>query len=119
MNDDEVAGFLHRGPWALRRAGIAAGENPDEARRIARLQTKEHFPTAGRHRVNTLLGDGRRRHGREFPRGSGPVTPENGPPFYWVWDVAIDEAERGRVYGRAAMALAEEAARAQGPASWA
>lgn len=33
---------------------------------------------------------------------------------FWVWDVRMDESERGKGYGRATMLLAEDAARAAG-----
>jgi ribosomal protein S18 acetylase RimI-like enzyme len=36
------------------------------------------------------------------------------PGRWWVWDVAIEAAFRGRGYGRAAMELAEQLARAHG-----
>ena len=43
----------------------------------------------------------------------GPHAPEQ-PEAYWVWNVEIDEAHRGRGFGRAAMVLAEHEARAHG-----
>lgn len=36
------------------------------------------------------------------------------PKRWWVWDIVIDEAQRGRGYGRQAMLLAEQLARAAG-----
>ncbi len=38
----------------------------------------------------------------------------DGRTVLFIWDVEIDEAHRGRGFGRAAMLLAEEAARARG-----
>jgi GNAT superfamily N-acetyltransferase len=43
----------------------------------------------------------------------GPHGPDRADAF-WVWDVEIDAPHRGRGLGRAAMLLAEEAARAHG-----
>lgn len=42
------------------------------------------------------------------------VRPEWGRPCLWLYDIKIDEEQRGRGLGRAAMALLEEEARARG-----
>jgi ribosomal protein S18 acetylase RimI-like enzyme len=113
MNDDEVATFVAGAMSGYIEQRIASGENPDEARRIAGLQTKEHFPD-GRPAPGQLLY--RVLDDEASAVGSlwiGPRTPENAEA-YWVWDVEIDEAARGNGFGRAAMVLAEEAARAEG-----
>ncbi|MFI6850340.1 GNAT family N-acetyltransferase [Kitasatospora sp. NPDC050467] len=43
----------------------------------------------------------------------GPGTSDDAGAW-WVWDIAIDADERGRGFGRMAMVLGEEYARAQG-----
>jgi ribosomal protein S18 acetylase RimI-like enzyme len=113
MNEDEVAAFVAGAESGYIDQRIASGENPDEARRIAGLQTKESFPD-GRPAPGQLLF--RVLDDEAAAVGSlwiGPRTPQN-PAAYWVWDVEIEEAERGKGFGRAAMVLAEEAARARG-----
>jgi ribosomal protein S18 acetylase RimI-like enzyme len=113
MTDDEAFGFVTGilGPYI--EARITAGDHPDDARRIAQEQTDALFPgglPAPGQRIYWVVDD----HGSTV--GSlwiGPRTPTR-PEFYWVWDVVIDEAHRGQGLGRAAMALAEEAARAEG-----
>jgi ribosomal protein S18 acetylase RimI-like enzyme len=39
------------------------------------------------------------------------------PQRWWVWDVAVDQGQRGRGYGRRAMLLAEKLARQAGAAT--
>jgi ribosomal protein S18 acetylase RimI-like enzyme len=43
----------------------------------------------------------------------GPLRPEQ-PTHYWVWDITIDEAHRGRGFGKETMLLAEREARSVG-----
>jgi ribosomal protein S18 acetylase RimI-like enzyme len=113
MTEDEIAGFVAgvEGPYIEER--IKAGDAPDEARRIARVQTDHLFPhgvpAAGQLLYRVVDDDG-------VDVGSlwiGRRTPTRSE-FFWVWDVVIDEGHRGRGLGRAAMTLAEEAARAHG-----
>ena len=113
MNEDEVAAFAAGAMGGYVQERIASGEKPEEARRIAAVQTRELFP------------DGKPAPGQLLYRvvddeaaavGSlwiGPRTPENAAA-YWVWDVEIDETQRGKGFGRAAMVMAEEAARDHG-----
>jgi ribosomal protein S18 acetylase RimI-like enzyme len=113
MTDDEAATFVSGilGPYI--EARITAGDHPDDAHRIAQEQTDTLFPggTPGPgQRLYRVLDDDGTSVGSLW---IGPRTPTR-PEAYWVWDVLIDEAHRGRGLGRAAMALAEEAARAEG-----
>ena len=113
MTEVEVTAFLLAmvGPYVADR--IIAGDPPEEARRIAEAQTASLFPEgrpASGQLVYRIVDDG------GAPVGSlwiGPHTPERTEAF-WVWSVEIDEPHRGRGLGRAAMVLAEEAARAHG-----
>jgi ribosomal protein S18 acetylase RimI-like enzyme len=91
---------------------ITAGEDPDEARRMAGQQIEGLFPggrPAPGQLVFTIVDDG-------AVVGSlwiGPHTPQKGQAF-WVWNIEIAEAHRGRGLGRGAMLLAEEVARDHG-----
>ncbi len=113
MTGPEVATFVggQLEPYIAER--IAAGESPDEARRIGEAQMAGHFPDATPapgQLLYRVLDDGGTAVGDLW---IGPRSAERTDAF-WVWDVVIDEAQRGRGLGRAAMLLAEEAARAQG-----
>jgi GNAT superfamily N-acetyltransferase len=113
MDEDEVAAFVVGATDGYIEQRIASGEKPAEARRIAEAQTKELFPD-GRPAPGQLLY--RVVDDEAMAVGSlwiGPRTPERAEA-YWVWDVEIDEGERGKGFGRAAMVLAEEAARDHG-----
>jgi GNAT superfamily N-acetyltransferase len=113
MTDEEVTAFLATilAPYIADR--ITAGDPPDEARRMAEEQTESHFP-GGRPAPGQLVY--RIVDEAGLAVGSlwvGPHRPERADAF-WVWDVEIDPPHRGRGLGRAAMVLAEEAARAHG-----
>jgi ribosomal protein S18 acetylase RimI-like enzyme len=113
MNEDEVAGFVADAMGGYVEERIASGEKPDEARRIAALQTRKLFPDgkpAPGQLLYRVVDDEAAAVGYLW---IGPRTPENAEA-YWVWDVEIDENERGKGLGRAAMVLAEEAARDHG-----
>lgn len=95
---------------------IAAGDTPEyAAKRVA--QSQEYFPD-GRPAEGQLVFQVVERDeiGGETVVGAlwiGLLEPEQ-PAAWWVLDVEIDEEHRGRGYGRAAMRLAEEEARARG-----
>jgi ribosomal protein S18 acetylase RimI-like enzyme len=113
MTEDEVADFVTRTVDPYIEARITAGDHPDDARRIADEQTEALFPggtPAPGQRVYWVVDDDGTSVGSLW---IGPRTPTR-PEFYWVWDVAIDEAYRGRGFGRVAMTLAEEESRTQG-----
>ena len=91
---------------------VASGEDPAVAKRVAEEQLAALFP------------DGKPAPGQHLYRvqengeqvGSlwiGPVSAEQ-PANWWVWDIAIDEGDRGRGLGKAAMLLAESEARSHG-----
>jgi ribosomal protein S18 acetylase RimI-like enzyme len=113
MTEDEVAAFVdaQRDPYIAER--VVAGERPDEARRIADEQMARLFPggtpAPGQLLYRVLAADG----SAVGALWIGPHIAER-PDAFWVWDIEIDEAERGRGLGRAAMGLAEEEARAHG-----
>jgi ribosomal protein S18 acetylase RimI-like enzyme len=106
--------------WLLRtRSGyiddlMAAGDTLAEAEANADASMDQTFPggsPAPGQLVGRVLVAGE-------PIGELWVGPFGGDPTrWWVWDVEIDEERRGRGYGRQAMLLAEELARASGAAS--
>ena len=113
MADDDIPAFVHRQlePYIAER--IAAGDRPDDARRIAEEQTASLFPggrPAPGQLVYRVIDDDGTAVGWLW---IGPHSPDRVTDF-WVWNVEIDESHRGRGLGRSTMLLAEEAARAQG-----
>ncbi len=112
MTDEESAEWLAAQHESYIQDRIEAGEQPDEAARIADQQYAVLFP-GGRPAEGHFLSrvvDG------QVPVGwlwIGPRSSEHSES-YWVWDVSIDEEFRGRGLGRAAMLLAEEQAAGAG-----
>ncbi|SMH47192.1 Acetyltransferase (GNAT) family protein [Rathayibacter oskolensis] len=85
---------------------IRSGDDEAAATRNADTSYEKYFPDgvpAPGHDVLVIL-DGDRRVGTIW---LGP-HPSDLEGVFWVWDVQIDAAERGRGLGRAAMLLAEE-----------
>ena len=94
---------------------IRAGDDEAAATRNA-VETDERFfpggvPADG-HDVLTITEDGR----RVGTIWLGP-HPSGLTGVWWVWDVQVDYAERGRGVGRAAMLLAEEHVASRGGAA--
>ncbi|KZX20144.1 GNAT family N-acetyltransferase [Rathayibacter tanaceti] len=91
---------------------MRAGDDEAAATRTADASYETYFPDgspAAGHDVLSVLDGGR-------PVGSlwlGP-HPSDLDGVWWVWDVQIDAAERGRGLGRAAMLLAESHVRSRG-----
>ncbi|QWL30548.1 GNAT family N-acetyltransferase [Rathayibacter toxicus] len=85
---------------------IRSGDDKSAATGNAALFYERYFPDgkpAAGHDVLALVADGQ-------PVGTlwlGP-HPTGLAGVWWVWDLQIDDTERGRGYGRAAMLLAEE-----------
>jgi ribosomal protein S18 acetylase RimI-like enzyme len=90
---------------------IRSGDSPDEAEANAARSLEQLVP-GGTPAPGQLMG--RVRLGDETigRLWVGPAGPD--PQRWWVWDVAIDEGQRGRGLGRQVMLLAEELARSQG-----
>ncbi|MGA2210063.1 MAG: GNAT family N-acetyltransferase [Acidimicrobiales bacterium] len=112
MEDEELQAWMKDQREHYIEDRIGTGEQPEEAERIATEQYAMLFPEgkpAPGHFLSRVV-DG------DEPVGwlwIGPRTPAR-PDAYWVWDVVIEEAHRGRGYGRAAMLLAEEQAHGAG-----
>ncbi|HEV2426970.1 MAG TPA: GNAT family N-acetyltransferase [Acidimicrobiales bacterium] len=104
-----AASAIHEGYLAHR---IEAGEDEASARASANAQFTTLFPggapAEGQH-VMHVVEDG------EVVGVLWMGRPFSGTPgMWWVFDVEIDEAHRGRGLGRAAMELAEEWTRKRG-----
>jgi GNAT superfamily N-acetyltransferase len=91
---------------------VNGGASEDRARDKAVKDVEQLFPggrpSAG-HSVFVIEADGR-------PVGDLWVAEREGDLHHslWIYDVQIDEAERGRGYGKEAMLFAEEEARRRG-----
>jgi ribosomal protein S18 acetylase RimI-like enzyme len=107
MTGAEFAVFRAEQFEAYLAARVSAGETRSVATEVAEAQFAE-FPAPG-HRVRAVV-DGDVRVGALWI-GPGP-TPREG--LEWIYLVHVEEALRGRGYGRAVMGLAEQDARAHG-----
>jgi GNAT superfamily N-acetyltransferase len=113
LSDDELSSFIGATLIQYAEQRVESGEEADVARATAIRQTEELIP-GGRPAPGQLLYRVLDEGGN--PVGTlwiGPRTPDR-PRNYWVWDVQIEEPERGKGYGRAAMLLAEVEARRRG-----
>ena len=111
---DELAAWLERSSAEYIDARVAAGGTPEEARRSAQAAMEQSFPggaTSPTQRAGRLVHAGC--HVGELWVGQDGADPAR----WWVWDIRIDEAHRGRGLGRAAMLVAEQLARAGGATS--
>jgi len=92
---------------------VALGATPEDARRRARESLDRDFPggrPTGGHAVFDLVDASGGAVGYLW---IGPDTSDD-PAAWWVWDVVVDAEHRGEGYGRQAMLLGEDYARAQG-----
>lgn len=95
---------------------IASGGMPPEAAREKARRDSQRSFSAGRSTPGQLVF--------RVLAGDEPVAwlwlavpgPDD-PAMAWVYDIVVDEAHRGRGYGRQAMLLAEQEARAHGMTS--
>ncbi len=111
MDELELAQFIDRHFDQYVSERVATGETPEQARVAASHQWAEYFPSgrpAAGHRLYHLV-DGGEQVGVLW---IGP-SPFGQSGMEWVFYVEVDEAQRGRGLGRAAMVLAEEDARAR------
>ncbi|MEV7692685.1 GNAT family N-acetyltransferase [Microbacterium sp. NPDC089189] len=92
-----------------RLAGDDAATAEANAQRSYERLFPDGRPVAG-HEVFRVLAEGDRPVGHLW---LGPHPDALGDVLY-VWDIEIDDAERGRGFGRAAMTAAEERARERG-----
>ena len=116
MTDAEASEYAAANLVGYIEERVAAGERPEEARRLSEQQLETVFPggrPAPGQRVYTVVDDGGAAVGSIW---IGPRTSANADD-YWVWNVEIAEDARGRGLGRAAMVLAEQEARGAGATS--
>src|SRR3954447_25361007 len=107
---EQTAAWLPVAMTAYREARQRAGEDAEQAAEASRMSEAQFFPE-GRlidgHFLFTVEADGE-------DAGWLWLGPMKDVSTWYVWDVAVHEAFRGRGIGRATMALAEEFARSQG-----
>lgn len=112
MDPERIPGWHAAGDAEYVRSRVAAGEPQALAEANAALWSERLFPNgvAGEGQlVFDIVADGNTVGtlwiGRQWD------TP---PDRWWVWDIEIDAAHRGRGFGRTAMELAEVTAREAG-----
>lgn len=113
MTDEELVAYLSEAVDRYAAERMASGEPANVATRIAAEQTTQLFP-GGRpssgHLLLRIVDDQGGAIGMLWVGPRDPVA----PAAWWVWYLEIDEEQRGKGYGRAAMELAETEAKAHG-----
>lgn len=92
---------------------VAAGQTFEDAHRHADETMARSFPSGAPgpgHVVFDVVDDAGETVGHLW---IGPDTSDDAGAW-WIWDIVIDADKRGRGFGRRAMVLGEEYARAQG-----
>ena len=107
---EQTTAWLPVAMAAYQQARQQAGEDAEQAAAAARASQDQFFPD-GRlidgHFLFTVEADG-------DDAGWLWLGPMKDSSTWYIWDVAVHEAFRGRGIGRETMALAEEFARSQG-----
>ena len=110
--DDETARWLPVAMAAYEQARRDAGDGPEQAEAARRLSQEQFFPDGrlidGHFLFTVVDGDG-------DDVGWLWIGPVDGASTWYVWDVEVHEAHRGRGLGRATMRLAEDFARSTEP----
>jgi ribosomal protein S18 acetylase RimI-like enzyme len=112
MTASEISAFAQHQQGKYVADRVAAGETPAHAQEQADQQWERYFPAGGAadgHRLHHVV-DGAEVVGQLW---LGP-SPDGKPGADWIYYIEVDEAVRGRGYGRAAMLLAEQDARQHG-----
>lgn len=107
----ELASWLERAKSVYIAERVAAGDTLAEATTNADASMERTFP-GGSPGAGQLAGWVSHEGLRVGDLWVGPYADD--PQRWWVWNVEIDEAQRGRGLGRKAMVLAEDLARANG-----
>ena len=113
LTDEEISQFID---WQVEQyveERVSSGERPETARRIASEQSRALFPEgvpADGQLLFRVLDDEGTAVGMLW---IGPQRPADQPGAFWVFCVRIEEAHRGKGYGRLAMELAESEARSR------
>lgn len=92
---------------------IAAGETPEAADRHATDSLERAFPTGSATADNAMFDLVHETKGTVGYLWIGSDTSDDASAW-WVWDVVVEPRFRGEGFGRAAMLLAEDLARAAG-----
>jgi ribosomal protein S18 acetylase RimI-like enzyme len=112
MGAAAIARFLEHSRSSYVAALVASGVDSSEAERLAGDQQAEAFPhgqPADGHLVLEVIADSEVcGHVWIGPRAIGDVE------HWWVWDIEIAQAFRGRGIGRWVMRMAEDCARQRG-----
>ena len=112
MDETAIPGWLDRARAAYVADLVASGIGEAAAARTAAEQQAAAFPDgrpADGHVLFDVVVDG----DEVGYLWTGPRAADD-DDHWWVWDIEIDEAWRGRGVGRAAMELAEDEARSRG-----
>ncbi|MGP9605807.1 GNAT family N-acetyltransferase [Glutamicibacter sp. 287] len=92
---------------------VSLGSTSEAARSQAKLTLRAAFPTgrpSAENAVFNLIDENGSVVGYIWV---GPDHSKD-PTSWWVWDIVVDSAARGRGHGKAAMLLAEDYARSRG-----
>ncbi len=112
MSAASIVRFLEHSRASYVADLVVSGVDTSEAERLAADQQAEAFPNgqpAAGHLVMEVIADGEVcGHIWIGPRAIGDVK------HWWVWDIEIAAAFRGRGIGRWVMAMAEDCARQRG-----
>jgi ribosomal protein S18 acetylase RimI-like enzyme len=112
LDGAELSAWLDRLGQEYADERVAAGDERERAQAGIERNREEFFPgevAAPGQLVFRLLDDDREVGTLWIGR-----MPERPPAQWWVWSIEIDAPFRGRGFGRAAMALADEQARRGG-----
>jgi ribosomal protein S18 acetylase RimI-like enzyme len=112
MVGSEIPEFLAASQADYIADRVASGEDPAVAKRVAEEQVAALFPDgqpAPDQHLYRVEEDG----DQVGSLWIGQVSADQSETW-WVWDIAIDEGDRGRGLGKATMLLAEREARSNG-----
>jgi ribosomal protein S18 acetylase RimI-like enzyme len=112
-SDAETAAWLPVAMAAYEQARIRAGDTPEQAAAGRRASHERFFPDdrlVEGQLLFTVVAD-------DEDAGWLWIGPMEDETTWYVWDVAVHEAFRGRGIGEATMRLAEDVARSQGAAA--
>jgi ribosomal protein S18 acetylase RimI-like enzyme len=108
MGQDELTRFIASSRESYVMARVEAGERPEVAERVSERQHRDLFPggrPGERHELFVVEADGHQ-VGMVWV-GPHPNRPED-ERTAWLYDIEIVSDQRGRGYGRAALAMIED-----------
>ncbi|BAU86227.1 sortase-like acyltransferase [Streptomyces laurentii] len=113
LDPEHFPAWLERSRAEYAQDLVALGHPPEDARRQADESMTHSFPSGAStpdQAVFDVIDEDGENVGYLW---IGPDRSDD-PGAWWVWDIVIDTARRGRGLGRTAMLLAEEYARERG-----